>query len=684
MLLKKIRLQNIRSYRDEEIEFPEGNTLLSGNIGCGKSTILQAIDFALFGISQELSGASLLRNGEDHGAVELHFTVENKEVAIKRTLRRGTSVVQDAGHISIDNAKREATATELKQQILTLLNYPQELLTKSKSLMYRYTVYTPQEEMKSILLGDRDYRIDALRKVFGIDRYKRLKENAEIVMTYIKAKNRENAIMIADLEQKKTEQERLKQEKRNLRSILDNLIQKLQEYHLLLEEKKKKGESIEKEIKEFEEKKKNLEITEISLKHQEEEVRKNLVRMQELDMAIQQMEAELNREKPPQSNQQSIMELEKKLSDEEVMLRRIINRIQECQTTKSHAKKILGEIEKLDVCPVCKQKVSPQHIGVVMQEAKITIAAQEKELQQLQVQEQQQEQAVAKVKTSREHLNKADYLLHIYTLKKKNVEEKRKEKEDLEQNNKTIKKDKEQLESLLFQLKEQTKQHVSQEIFKQLQEEIETIQEHKKKAEIEKATKEHELEGLDKQLDQLARDITKKEVIRNNIGYLKELHYWLENMFINIVTTLEKKIMLKIHADFSSLFKKWFEILVDTEEIKVSLDDEFSPIIEQQGHEIKYTYLSGGEKTAAALAYRLALNQVINAVMSIIRTKDLLILDEPTDGFSAEQIDRLRIILEELKTKQVIIVSHENKIESFVQHVIKIEKKDNISAIANQ
>jgi len=47
----------------------------------------------------------------------------------------------------------------------------------------------------------------------------------------------------------------------------------------------------------------------------------------------------------------------------------------------------------------------------------------------------------------------------------------------------------------------------------------------------------------------------------------------------------------------------------------------------------------------AALAYRLSLNQVINNLMSTIKTRDLLILDEPTDGFSGEQLDRMRDIL---------------------------------------
>ncbi|MCX8194387.1 MAG: AAA family ATPase, partial [Candidatus Pacearchaeota archaeon] len=60
MLIKRIRLHNIRSYLDEEIKLPAGKVLLSGDIGSGKSTILLAIEFALFGLQRGLiEGASL-------------------------------------------------------------------------------------------------------------------------------------------------------------------------------------------------------------------------------------------------------------------------------------------------------------------------------------------------------------------------------------------------------------------------------------------------------------------------------------------------------------------------------------------------------------------------------------------------------------------------------------------------
>ena len=155
MLLRKLRLKNIRSYIDQEIIFPDGTTLLSGDVGSGKSTTLLSIDFALFGIRRsELSGSALLRNGANDGYVILNFFINNKEVVIKRTLKKtSTGILQDAGYLTIDDVTQEFTPVELKQRILQLLNYPPDMLTK-KSLIYRYTVYTPQEEMKLILLGD--------------------------------------------------------------------------------------------------------------------------------------------------------------------------------------------------------------------------------------------------------------------------------------------------------------------------------------------------------------------------------------------------------------------------------------------------------------------------------------------------------------------------------------------------
>ena len=158
MLIKKVKLENIRSYLNGEIEFPNGSVLLAGDIGSGKSSVLLAVDFALFGIrGNDLSGSSLLRNGKDNGSVEVHLDIDGKDIIIKRNLKRTkNSVAQDSGYILINGDKKDVSTLELKDYVLGLLNYPKGLLTKRKNLIYRYTVYTPQEEMKAILVGEKD------------------------------------------------------------------------------------------------------------------------------------------------------------------------------------------------------------------------------------------------------------------------------------------------------------------------------------------------------------------------------------------------------------------------------------------------------------------------------------------------------------------------------------------------
>jgi exonuclease SbcC len=117
------------------------------------------------------------------------------------------------------------------------------------------------------------------------------------------------------------------------------------------------------------------------------------------------------------------------------------------------------------------------------------------------------------------------------------------------------------------------------------------------------------------------------------------------------------------------------------ESLNSRVDENFAVIIEQDGFETDYSFLSGGERTAVALAYRLALNRVINDLTENIKTKDLMILDEPTDGFSSDQMDSVRDILNELNNKQTIIVSHEPKVESFVDTTMRFVKENGISKI---
>ena len=201
-----------------------------------------------------------------------------------------------------------------------------------------------------------------------------------------------------------------------------------------------------------------------------------------------------------------------------------------------------------------------------------------------------------------------------------------------------------------------------------------------KRAEISLAESKKELELTHNEIFSLRRSIEDKEMKSIKLANLLDLNDWLSNHFVNLINFTERSVMLKLRSDFSKLFNKWFSLLVQ-DSFDVQLDENFTPIIIQSGVEMDYSFLSGGERTAVALAYRLALNQTINSVLTTIKTRDIVILDEPTDGFSDVQIDKIRDILQELKINQIILVSHEQKIEGIADHIIRIRKEEDISSL---
>ena len=105
MRIKSITLENIRSYGNKKINFPEGSTLLSGNIGSGKTSLLLAIDFVLFGLRKgNLSGNGLLRKGKDEGFVELNFEINEKDIIIRRNLKKSKDKInQISGFFSVNS-----------------------------------------------------------------------------------------------------------------------------------------------------------------------------------------------------------------------------------------------------------------------------------------------------------------------------------------------------------------------------------------------------------------------------------------------------------------------------------------------------------------------------------------------------------------------------------------------------
>ncbi len=684
MIIKKIKLENIRSYAIQEITLPEGSVLLSGDIGSGKSTILLAADFALFGLRKpDLTGASLLRNGTNSGSVELHLEIDGKDVVIKRALKRTQSgVSQDSGFVIIDGIKKEGTAIELKQQVLNLLNYPKEFLTKSKSLIHKYTVYTPQEEMKHILTEDQELRLDTLRKVFGIDKYKRVKENTKILVSSIKEKKENFKGIIQDLEQKKEELEQEKEKLKEENKKLESLKPRLEILKKDFEKKKKEIAELEGQIEKLRETKSSSEIKKQEQKNLEKQKTEAENEIKELTTQIIKLEKEVGKG-PTENIESAIKEKQEIAKRTEKEVQEALNMITSLKTKKEEAEDLKTRITGLENCPTCKQQVSKEHKQMIKEEEDNKISAVNKKLSLMEQNYKEKQHLLTKNKEELELLKETKSKIELNRLKLQNLEEKKKRKEKLESQQKTFEKKIIELKNEVLTLEKLSKNYLNaEEDYKIKKQELENVLDKKSELDIEEAGVKNEIKNVNETVTELKTEISYKENVKQELTKLAQLKEWVEKQFISLMEVMEKNIMLKVHNDFDSLFQKWFNMIIEPGTLQAKIDTTFTPMIEQNGHDIDYMFLSGGEKTATALAYRLALNQVINKLMRNIKTSDLLILDEPTDGFSTEQLDRVKDVVEDLDLKQIIIVSHEPKVESFVDNIIKFKKENHISQIA--
>ena len=683
MLLKSLRLENIRSYITQEIKFPTGIVLLSGDIGSGKSTILLAIEFALFGILPgELSGTSLLRNGEDKGNVELNFEINKQNIVIYRTLKRSkTSVGQGNGYIVRNGVKKDLTPVELKTEVFNLLGYPKEMLSKSKNI-YRFTVYTPQEDMKRILQERKEDRLDILRKVFDIDKYKRVQDNTLAYIKSMKESQKEKAGMTADLEDKKKNRGYRQRDFNTAEKKIQDIKPLVNAAKIKVEHKKKIIEEIEERQKKLQDFKQILAVKETEIQSKTEQHKNNLCQSKELEKEIQNLKKEVSGKEIKESLTGEIQEINKTILEIEREIRistetKIIH-----ETDCNRSKELKKKITELNNCPTCLQIVDETH--------KSNISSKENE----------------KIDSCTLHIDK--YIKEI-ALKEEKLTENKKQIEELRNSEKEmaalrVKKNsletKEKQFTNLIEIREKLlktiekikldKQDASKEIKKYLgvekemdsnKKELVFLQDEEKRCEIEYNRAVEKTENMKSILEEMDLEIEHKEKIKAELLKLQDLKTWLTDYFLKLTETIEKQVMTRVYYEFNELLQTWFNALVDDETINCRLDDTFTPVIVQNGYEIDVDNLSGGEKTACALAYRLALNKVINDLITNINTKELLILDEPTDGFSSEQLDQMREVLEQLNMKQIIIVSHENKVETFVDQVININKNEHVSEI---
>jgi DNA repair protein SbcC/Rad50 len=182
-MIKAVQLENFISHRMTRIAFNRGITIFIGNNGSGKSSVIDAITFALYGQHTRKTNKNLVRRGSESASVNVRLSVGPKEYNAHRRLgSNGQSLyasfdeVLESGNIvdrTVVSGERKQFGDSMSGEIAKILGIDYKKL--------RIAAIVQQGELSSIIDSQPKEFKELLNSLIGIDRL----DNAYLTMNEV-------------------------------------------------------------------------------------------------------------------------------------------------------------------------------------------------------------------------------------------------------------------------------------------------------------------------------------------------------------------------------------------------------------------------------------------------------------------------------------------------------------------
>ena len=241
-MLEAIELRNWKTHKSTKLRFAKGTNILVGQMGAGKSSIMDAISFALFGTYPALQHRrvgveEIITNRPEQAqeaSVSLEFGNEGASYMVKRELSlNGTTKAT----LSKDGAYLQSQAQRVNEEIERILRIDYDLFSRA--------VYSEQNRLTYFLELRPSERKNQIDRLLGLDRFAAAQENATTLINRIKDMAGEEAKTAAsfdieklkeqgnaarqELEKLDSDRKKLEEEGKNNRSDLNAVEKKLKE-----------------------------------------------------------------------------------------------------------------------------------------------------------------------------------------------------------------------------------------------------------------------------------------------------------------------------------------------------------------------------------------------------------------------------------------------------------------------
>jgi len=683
--LESLQLENIRSHVKTVVHFGDGFNCLVGGLGQGKSTVLYAFDFVLFGDPLGRSYDYLLREGAEEGKVTAVFVQDGRTYKLQRALyRRGNGISQDIDQLKlyrdgrlVAGTKNEAVAEELKA------------LTGLDKNLFREIVWVRQEHLKKLLDITPRQRQTKLDKLFGLSDYNVawselhqfereydavknvLERDADVIR--ISKLEADYISAVEDFSSLTSQLQDAKEKVVQAESVLKEATAHLEG----LEELRKTTEALQRREIQFQTNITNIGSRGRELAEQAETSKRRLAELEE------QLEKMVTKKKSHRATLQetgleadkTMDELRDYLVDVEEQLRAIGG---EQEATKREMKASQNRISSLiteNKCPTCLQDLTGDYKKSL--------------LENLQQEKADRTKKLAELQKSFEDLKS---LHSVVNLAFSNLQQLLPRIEDIKLQ---ITEKKEALSKLSAEVEDAQKQ--KKELQKQLDEtreeiakfdvtELESARKLQRNAFTEHLNTKHEMDVLEQRKADLGLRVDELKERLENAQKKLERKEKIEKLLeiLDRIRGAYRSIQPKLRSEFVKYLQITVQQVLDSlvgdvgPTMNLKIDETYSPFVcSEEGYEREVSNLSGGERTLLAFAYRIGLGQLIMHS----RTGHglyMLLLDEPTESLGREDgsVDRLAEAVRRLKAiEQIIAVTHNEAFAEKAEHVIRIEKE---------
>jgi exonuclease SbcC len=683
--LESLQLENIRSHVKTVVPFVNGFNCLVGGLGQGKSTVLYAFDFVLFGDPLGRSYDYLLREGADHGKVTAVFVHNGRTYKIQRALhRRGKGISQDIDQLRlyrdgrlVADTKNDAVAEELKA------------LTGLDKNIFREVVWVRQEHLKELLDITPRQRQTKLDQLFELSNYETAwSELRQFEKEYTVEQNvlerDADVIRINKLEE---DYNSAVEEFSSVTTQLGDAKKKLAQAESVLEEATLNLEGLEdfrKTTEDLQRREVQIQTNIVNLKKRFRELADQIEaskrRLDELEKLLQQM---LTKEKSHRAALQeagleadkSMDELRNHLFALEEQLRSIAGEQEATKREMETSQKRLSNLKTENKCPTCLQDLTGDYKKSMLENFQQEKAERTKKLTELQ-------QNHEKLKSLHSTVNLAFSNLQQLIPRIGDITGQVKEKQE------TLTKiaaEAEEAQTQEMTLQEQLDE-TREEIAKFDVTELESARKLKENAFTEHLNAKHEMERLEQRKADLALRVDelkeRLENAQNKIERKEKIGKLLG--IVDRIRAAYRSVQPKLRSEFVTYLQRAVQQVLDSlvgyagPALNIEIDETYSPFVfSEEGHQREVSNLSGGERTLLAFAYRIGLGQLIMQS----RTGHglyMLLLDEPTESLGREDgsVDRLAEAVSRLKAiEQIIAVTHNEAFAEKAEHVIRIEKE---------